>query len=187
MVDALTRRLAAEGRPNSVRIIRSVVRDFYADRGVKDEASYLQMDAHERRRFQLGLYDYYLRYIAEEMRIADVPLLLCERSVFDHYAYAMYGIRELMDGETLLILNQGIERFSMLNVRVLYLPYPTPWDKHGSTADGFRAREPAKDAIVDALIFKQLSTHRRLWAGTVPIDSPEARAQFVLNNFVAIV
>lgn len=187
LVNALTQRLESEGRPNFIHIIRSVVRAYYASKGLADEAAFLALSPAERYEFQLGLYSFYVDNLIKEMKNPKAQLLLCERSIFDHYSYTVYGMETMLDDRTMNLLHRGIEAFCNLHVRVLYLPYPTPWDNAVGVADGFRARQLSKDTIVDALIFKQLSTHRSVWAGTVPIDTPEARAQYILSNFLAII
>lgn len=172
----------ADGVEPACIIHRSIVREFYATRGVADEASFLSMSAPQRAEFQLALYDYYITKLEEFCADAakTEKVVLCERSIFDHFAYTVYGSRELLNGDGMKVLEDGIRRFKVLHPCVFYLPYPTPWDH--LAADGFRARELAKDTIVDALIYKLLSQNRSVWTNTLPTVSIEARATAVISS-----
>lgn len=183
IVNKLHSRLSsdADGVEPACVIHRSIVREFYASKGVPDEASFLAMSASDRAEFQLALYDYYINKL-EECCLEEKnnkKIVLCERSIFDHFAYSVYGSRELLDAEGLKALEAGVRRFKALKPAVFYLPYPTPWDH--LAADGFRSRELAKDTIVDALIYKQLSVNRSVWTHTLPPVDIEARVKGVFH------
>jgi hypothetical protein len=137
------------------------------------------MTAGERREFQLALFNHYLMRLEEEVKACTRDVILCERSVFDHFAYTLYGTRELLVDKDLQLLWYGVRRFMALQPHTFYLPYPTPWDTQGS--DGFRAREVAKDTLVDAMIVKLLSQSRSVWMGTLQFEPVEARAVSVVN------
>lgn len=170
--------------PQRTVIHRSIVREFYAAMQVPNEAAFLALSPANRRGFQLQLYDHYLN--ALEHFVREVPqgkdIILCERSVFDHFAYTLYGTRELLQGEDFHRLWHGIRRFMALKPAVLYLPYPTPWDNAATASDGFRAREVAKDTLVDAMICKLLSQCRTCWRGTLNFESVDSRASQVIQT-----
>ncbi len=166
--------------PDKSIIHRSIVREFYAQEGVANETEFLGLPAGQRHEFQLALFNHYLMRIEEEARMCTRDVMLCERSVFDHFAYTLYGTRELLTADDLQTLWHGVRRFMALKPRTFYLPYPTPWDKDG--ADGFRAREVAKDTLVDAMIAKLLSQSRAAWAGTVPFLPVYDRAMFIVRE-----
>jgi hypothetical protein len=185
VVEALHSRLSrdADGVEPASIIHRSIVREFYATRGVPNEGAFLALAAVKRRDFQLALYTYYISKLeecVEEAKASETGLVLCERSIFDHYAYTIYGSRELLDAEGVKVLEDGVRRFKVLRPHVFYLPYPTPWDH--LAADGFRARELAKDTIVDALIYRQLSVNRGVWTNSLPHVPVADRATAVIHS-----
>jgi hypothetical protein len=166
--------------PGKSAIHRSIVREFYAKQGVPSEAAFLAMPQEARYTFQLDLFDYYLTALETFVRETTAEVVLCERSVFDHFAYTMYGTGSLLVAKDIQILHHGIRRFVALKPMVFYLPYPTPWDSQG--ADGFRARELAKDTLVDAMISKLLSQSRSVWVGTLDFSPVSARAMKVVET-----
>lgn len=184
VVDKLHSRISSDkdGVEPACVIHRSMVREFYASRGVTSEAGFLNLAPKERLEFQLALYTYYISKLEECVHSLEAKgrVVLCERSIFDHFAYTLYGSRELFSDHGMKLLEDGVRRFKNLSPCVFYLPYPTPWDH--LAADGFRARELAKDTIVDALIFKLLSQNRAVWTNTLPPVSVEARATAVISS-----
>jgi hypothetical protein len=170
--------LAARFAPGDCEIHRSIVRDFYARHGVRTETDFLSKPPEYRRVFQMELIAYYMTALEGAVVGTKAKVLLCERSVFDHFAYTLYGTRELCRPEDLDFLWQCVRRFQALQPLTFYLPYPTPWD--AQAADGFRAREVAKDTLVDAMICKLLSANRRVWAGQLPFVSVRERAEMIL-------
>jgi hypothetical protein len=166
--------------PENSVIHRSIVREFYAKQGVQSEVAFLAMPLEARHTFQLDLYDYYLDALEAFVRETPQQVILCERSIFDHFAYTLYGTGALLTKANIDHLWHGVRRFIALKPTTFYLPYPTPWDACGE--DGFRAREVAKDTLVDAVIAKLLSTSRTVWQGTLPFDSVDARAKYVIKQ-----
>lgn len=163
----------------------SIVREFYASRGLTNEREFHRMTAAERRDFQLDLFDYYVESLESAVKNAKSPVVVCDRSVFDHYAYTLYGTREQLNEDGLDRLEWGVARFKALNPDVYYFPYPAPWSYTLETEDGFRAVEPAKDLIIDAVIFRQLNKHVIVWSGTVGMNIPERRAAFIYEDCIA--
>jgi hypothetical protein len=166
--------------PENSVIHRSIVREFYAKQGVASEAHFLAMPLEARYTFQLDLYDYYLEALEAFVQETTKGVILCERSVFDHFAYTLCGTGTLLTKEDLEHLWHGVRRFTELKPSTFYLPYPTPWDANGN--DGFRAREVAKDTLIDAMIAKLLSTSRSVWHGALPFESVDDRARRVIQN-----
>ena len=152
----------------------SIVRSFYAERGVVNEADFLSRDERFRKKFQMELYAHYFTALSQRQLVCETPYLLCDRSLFDHYAYTMYGCRGQLASVDVGALNEIREMFLRLHPVIGYLPYPTPWDEQA--ADGFRARVLDKDYIVDALIYKGLVNSRAEFY-TLPFDAPEMRAK----------
>jgi len=169
---------SADGATNA-EIHRSIVRPYYASRGVSSETDFLSRDPEFRASFQMGLLAYYMSELQRCIRESAARTILCERSAFDHFAYTLYGSRELLTQADMVTLRGLLRSFCDLHPLVFYLPYPTPWDDQG--ADGFRAREVAKDTIIDSVIHRQISTHRSVWAGTLPFESVEARVETLLR------
>lgn len=142
--------------PN-VEIHRSVVREFYAKCGVATETAFQAKPPEWRKGFQNELLEYYITELTDALQRSKADYLVCERSVFDHIAYTIYGSRELYDTEMHNLATRRIHWFAKLKPLVIYLPYPTPWDH--LAADGFRDRSMAKDLIIDALIKTMLQSH----------------------------
>lgn len=151
-------------------------------KGVANEAAFLKLPDKERHNFQIGLFKFYLAELSKvrDAYINSGTVILCERSVFDHFAYTLYGSRELVGSGEMNLLNWGVSLFLQMSPVTFYLPYPTPWDKNAD--DGFRAREPAKDTLVDAMIHKLLHRSRSAWSGTLPFVSEEERVAIVISN-----
>lgn len=175
LVDALAAKFPVDG----CVVHRSIVRRFYKENGIENENAFLLMPAEERRDFQMRLIGYYMTDLENAVKVGGAPVMICERSIFDHFAYTLYGTRELLRAEDMVFLRECIVRFTALRPCTFYLPYPTPWDSAG--ADGFRAREVAKDTLVDAMIFKLLSTNRSVWTGVLDFMPVQERAKKVLQ------
>ena len=138
----------------------SIVRDYYASRGVANEASFHLMGIRERAEFQIGLLRHYMielrKCLVANAGRESVQRVVCDRSVFDHVAYMLYGSGELVtqamwDTEIVPLMDD----FRRLCLVIFHLPYPTGWPEE-SAVDGFRHRVFAKDFIVDSLIRRLL-------------------------------
>mgnify|MGYP001171568144 CR=1 FL=1 len=134
----------------------SIVREYYASRGVAHEASFHLMGIRERAEFQVGLLRHYMielrKCLVSNAGRESVRRVVCDRSVFDHVAYMLYGSGELVtqamwDDEIVPL----IDDFRRLCPVIFHLPYPTGWPEE-SAVDGFRHRVFVKDFIVDSLI-----------------------------------
>lgn len=180
---------ALEKKLTGAVVHRSITREYYASAGVLSEADFLAMSPADRMSFQLELYNYFLKTLEERVAALKVErkstIMLSERSVFDHYAYTLYGSRELVGGAEMHTLDEGVLRFKRLRPLIMYLPYPVPWASAG--LDGFRAQEPAKDSIIDAVVHTRLSRNRDVWCGTVPLGEIEKRVSWVLWRLSSIV
>lgn len=141
----------------------SIVRSYYAANGIADEAAFHKLDMDARARFQIGLLQHYMAELrrclvwrGNKRESANVVRVVCDRSVFDHAAYMLYGSGELV---SLDMWERQIEpimtQFCQLNPIVFHLPYPTGWPEETAT-DGFRYRMFAKDFIVDSVIQRLL-------------------------------
>jgi hypothetical protein len=163
-----------------VFIQRSVVRGFYEMEGVATEATFLAKSPRDRCRFQIKLMYYYYHTLLQRLETCggDVDFIICERALVDHFAYTLYGSREQLSTELLHEMREQLVRYYHLMPNIFYLPYPAPWNNSPTTVDGFRAREPAKDTIVDAVIFKELmNAPSTAWIGTLEFSTIEERAQ----------
>lgn len=137
----------------------SIVRAFYKQIGLLNEAEYLAMSLSDRKDFTIELYAY---YITELMRFVDetvYDIVVSERSVFCHYAYTVYSCDGVLTKGDLQMLTLGVEQYLSLAPATFYLPYPTPWDDYAGVADGFRDRGLVKDTIIDGLIHRTMFRH----------------------------
>lgn len=180
LLKEMEKRIVANGL--TVQTFPSIVREYYAANNVATEGDYLKLPLGSRTTFQMGLYSFYLDRLEHMVSNCDKDFLLCDRSVFDHYAYAMYATKENFTKEYQKFLDIGAMRFVALEPQVLYLPYPTPWDDQA--ADGFRARDHGKDTIIDALMFR--SVHRflhdeRLAFNEIPINTVSERVSHIMS------
>jgi hypothetical protein len=163
-----------------VFIQRSIVRGFYEMEGVANEAAFLAKSPSDRCRFQIKLMYYYYHTLLQRVESCtrDIDFIICERALVDHFAYTLYGGRETVSTEILNEMREQLVRYYRLMPNIFYLPYPAPWNNSPTTVDGFRAREPAKDTIVDAVIFKELmNAPSTAWIGTLEFATIEERAQ----------
>ena len=156
----------------------SIVRAYYASRGVTSEMEYLRAPPADRYEFQLGLLDYYMASLLDALgRLDDAHGLILDRSAFDHIAYAVYAHPGATMDQITRIMEFGL-RFAALRPIVAFFPYPTSWTGRGITEDGFRATEVGKDYAIDALM-------RRVLQGQYPSyrvvteAPPEERAKFL--------
>jgi AAA domain len=183
LVGGLADLLKAHGK--NVFIHQSITREFYAIRGVSSETDFLKMSPEDRHEFQMALFEYYNSKLVFFINSTDADsenYILSERSVFDHIAYTIYGSRESITSVDIAYMNIRTRDFLDLKPLVMYLPYPTPWDHLG--ADGFRAREVAKDTIIDALITKQLLMCNCQFV-RIPCVELDSRIKLAIPNILA--
>lgn len=178
------------GAGKKVEVWPSVTRKFYASRKIAGEADFLVLSDQERLKFQVDLYWFYVNGLILKMHETTADVVLADRAAFDHFAH-IFATTKLTKW-IVSDLSLGLDYFMELRPQVFYFGYPTPWLE--KAADGFRAQDPGKDALIDAVIFKQW--HRRfgplggynavpIWnvdraPGETPVLlSPEQRAAWV--------
>lgn len=142
-------------RPDVVTL-PSIVRGYYASRGVENEIEYHRtMKAADRFGFQIGLLEHYMASTREGVMTANGPVVM-DRSVFDHIAYSLYADPDLSAYQLRHALSFG-DAFLLMAPRVVYFPYPTEWTLQGSaTEDGFRATGIGKNYMLNATMLHLL-------------------------------
>ena len=146
----------------------SIVRSFYQMNGVHDEKAFFEdMSSKEKLSFQVSLLTYYMKTLNARAKDIEAgytnnaaipdsyPVLIMDRSIYDHIAYTvMYGMTEV-DTDTFDYMQSLIHDFKHLGPRVVYFPFPTGWDyKNGD--DGFRYRSWGKDLVHDSILRRLL-------------------------------
>jgi predicted ATPase len=161
----------------------SIVRTFYMLRGVKSEVNYLAMTIEDRKKFQIELVQYYISELTLACSLIQDKIIICDRSVFDHIGYSLYGGGSVINFEDMSILHQQITAFRKLKPKVFYCPYPAPWTKGKKVEDEFRAVEPAKDTIIDAIIYRFIAKNRDIWENSLAHESVSDRCKTALKLF----
>lgn len=136
----------------------SVVRGFYAFKGIKDEKVYQEtLSPEDKLAFQFELFDYYLQKTEDAIRENKENgnyLTIFDRSPFDHLAYTLYNAGSLMHSDNLKRYQEYEQKaYAFLyrnSLALFYMPYPNP--NVEQVEDGFRKVDYTKDTIVDALI-----------------------------------
>lgn len=155
----------------------SVSRQYYALRGIPNEAAYFQLSAAERKDFQVGMLRYYMQTYAEFVNTWFDKHTIADRTVFDHLAYNIYSNPEGFDLQELEDLIAEVGEFAdKYYTHIFYIPYPQPWMHHVSIEDGFRMVSPAKNYAVSAIMSEALFGAKlqdvRIFSREASLDSP---------------
>lgn len=160
-----------------VRPMPSIVRSYYASRGVASEADYLRSPPGDRFAFQVGLLDHYTATTEEFLAAADGAAVVADRSAFDHIAYCIYASPELSAAQLEQALSYA-SRFMRLRPVPVFFPFPVSWAMGAAAEDGFRATHVGKNFAVDAIMRRVLRDYYP-YHHVVVDGSPAARAWFL--------
>lgn len=133
----------------------SIVREFYALNGYKNELEFRQIaDGKARIDFQRRLFQFYMERLRQALNECKTPFLIADRSAIDHAGYTIYGAGNDLTKELYNeVVQQWLPPFVDLDPYVFMMPFPVHWDE-ASSNDGFRDRTFQKDLCVDAYINK---------------------------------
>lgn len=165
---------------SDVVFLPSIVRAYYASRGVTNEIEYHRtMNEEDRFEFQIGLLRHFMETTRERLRTAlDTHHVVMDRSVFDHIAYSIYA-HPNMTADQLKTSLSFAEPYLELDPRVVYFNYPTSWSWGDATEDGFRATGIGKNFVLDATMRHLLHTHINSRLIVLPEASIENRARIL--------
>src|SRR5215469_17494980 len=132
----------------------SVVRGFYAMKGIDSQKDLDGLPDGVRAEFQLDLLRYYMATVTQYWR--DYPKgFIMDRSVYDHAAYAVLTNLS-SDWSYLQCITTQITDFNaLLKPQIVYFGYPPPWLDQAE--DGFRNVRAAHDLAHNALLYNWLS------------------------------
>ena len=149
---AVSDALAQSGVPHT--IFPSVVRGYYAAQGLADQAAFKALPDDRRHQFQLGLLDYYISSLTEHL--ATYPcLVICDRSPFDHYAYAIDGVH--LSLVELAEIRAKASKFAVDHIGgIVFFPYPAPFSRDVDP-DSFRLADPSQNMKIHSLMFTALN------------------------------
>jgi predicted ATPase len=139
--------------PDLSTFMPSITREFYAKKGIANEAEFKKLSPSSALDFQFELIIAFLNETVDNLKVCKTRILICDRSIFDHIAYIYVSM--LRSGEKvyrLAEIKKLVLSYEELNPLIFYVPYPTPYKV--STEDGFRDVDPIKDYAIDAIICK---------------------------------
>ena len=152
VLEALSKKLTELGIEHKVHY--SIVREFYASKGIASEADLHKQTEEEKVAFQFELAQFFIRKINEVCEGYN-GYVLCDRSIFDHFAYWTFsGINSIKLSEIRAYQKLFDEYLEKVN-SIWYFPYPAEFSKDVDP-DSFRWAPPAKNLIIDSLILRQL-------------------------------
>jgi AAA domain len=144
---------------DKIHIVGSIVRQFYADRGVATEAAFWDLPEVERHDFQSALMVAYLGHLEAEVARATAPIVLCDRSIYDHLGYCLYhGSLQITRASWDETIHTLIRRFEALMPAVVYFPLPSWWSEK-TASDGFRRNTFGKEIVIDATMAQLVRQH----------------------------
>ena len=166
------------------KIHPSIVRGFYKTKGITDEKTFhTSLDEVAKAQFQLELAHYFVKCIKEELFSYD-GYLLCDRTIFDHLAYYLFS------GINVIKLQEYREYLNLINdylknvLFLTYFPYPGAFSKDVDP-DSFRWAPPAKNLIIDGLIYRHMFDAPQLFPRFKILgETIEERAEALLVDFV---
>lgn len=159
----------------------SVVREYYALRGVASEAEYLRPDwgsPEDRFEFQIGLLEYFIRTTADFLRDNPGRPVIMDRSAFCHVAYCVYANPGAGIGQLNRALSYAEAFAAKFRPTCVYFPYPAPWSGTAAAEDGFRRTDCGKDFAVSSMMLAVLTRHYPRFR-TAPVLPPERRAELI--------
>lgn len=144
-----------KGTPHSFQPYGSVVREYYALKGVANEKVWVEekRSFQERFEFQTGFFDFYMERLTDALDKCTHPFMLSERAAFDHAAYTLFGLGDDLTKEHYFEVRSRMQPFLDLCPLVVLMPFPVHFSEVNSD-DGFRYRHFSKDLIIDAYIRK---------------------------------
>ena len=135
--------------------IPSVSRDFYALKGVTNEAEHSQnMTADLRKQFQFEMMDYFIARFNRDT--VGVTNFISDRTALDHLAYCIYQSPTLTLSEYKEIKEKAIQHTLDNFDIVFFFPYPVSFSKDVDP-DSFRYAPPNKNIIIHNLIKQYLN------------------------------
>lgn len=142
---------------DEITVHGSIVRQFYAMKGIASEIQFSTLSTMGKVKFQKELNRYYLDTLIEAIDSCSTEYLACDRSIFDHVAYAIYSGQGMLGRDDIDYLDELAYEFTSIKgviTTVAYFPYPAPWITSGQTEDDFRHVDTVKDTIIDALMYR---------------------------------
>ena len=152
VIAPLTKRL--EGCGFKVAYLQSVVRGFYAQKGVKDQAAFFELPVMDRREFQFELLDYYISSAVEFIDNNKDAIILSDRSPFDHLAYVIDSTHDLTLAEYHELYGKACEFSAKYIGGLMYFPWPAHFSKDKDD-DPFRVAHPHQNLKIDGMMRAQ--------------------------------
>jgi predicted ATPase len=135
VLNALTDRLRSEGYP--FEVFTSVSREFFRMQGFTKEADYKVLPLAEKAKFQYGMMKFYMQRLQTFIDANPGKKILCDRSIFDHFAYwAQSGACDLATYDAIMY-NQA-HFYCRYVDKLFWFPYPAPFQGSVNVDDGFR-------------------------------------------------
>lgn len=161
-------------------LLPSIVRDYYALRGVASEGDYLRyMPPEGRYEFQIGLLEYYMHTTENAVGLSSPARnFIMDRSAFDHVAYCVYAHPD-MDAAQLEAAMAFGRRFRLLDPVVMWFPYPVSWTGTGAAEDGFRSTGYGKNFVVCSIMERVLRDLNPGRTTVVREGTPDERARIM--------
>lgn len=161
--------------PDTVTLHGSIVRAFYAQEGLAGESAFVAMDLHDKLAFQFKFLKAYIAAFEQAVEDCPTPILLADRSIYDHIAYVTYwGSLAIDESMWSFQIEALIARFLGLQPHVVRFPMPHWWSAR-IAADGFRYNSYGKEWTLDALMHRLVGVYHPLPLASEVLAEGDAR------------
>lgn len=141
-------------------MVPSIVRETSKEYGITAEADIYRLSAEDRLHYQLALFDKFEQHIsnhAQTLKESTYDGLVFDRTLADHFAYILYYSGTHVSKELLDKLQRRVMMNLGLFTNVFYFNYPP---KFMVPADGYRYTDPAKETIIDSIVYREFHRFR---------------------------
>lgn len=132
-------------------VFTSVSREYFALQGLAKEAEYKALELEDKSSFQAGMMQFYIKRLLEFIETHPDAKVLCDRSIFDHFAY--WTLCGSVDWITYSHLYEAVKSYCAFVDRLFYFPYPSPFQASANVNDGFRDIDIGYNLAHSALVY----------------------------------
>lgn len=140
----------------------SITRSVYAELGIPDEGTALDMSVDMQLRLQAAINAKYYSSAEEFLKASqDADMVMIDRSPYDHISYFLHGMMmHTTVDEVKGKIEHANEWMAMMGgfcskQYIVNFPFPEPWHTETQSSDGFR-RDPSGKNLVWAMLLDKL-------------------------------
>jgi hypothetical protein len=140
----------------------SITRDYYKSVGIENEIALKDLNEEERKKFQIDLFNYYLKHTKEKLDNHVSDLAVIDRSPIDHLAFILLSSPKLTSLEYSELIVNIYEFFNHLKsnykTTICEFEFPCPWlSSNNLSSDGFRDDPFGKNLVISYLITSEIN------------------------------